>query len=188
MKCGRLRPLSKRRDQRNGGPSPRCRASAKWGREMSQKKVSPWLQGVVETLAGAEVLRRSNIPNRNRLAVILIDSAFETACRAFLRHKVKIKSQDNHRHRENLMSTVKTKLSHIEKYIWDDINYYYQDVRCDFYHQSASKTIADDALLDYIDTVRFVIDKAFDVDTSALVKIELVKVGYIDFMPPGPCT
>lgn len=142
---------------------------------MPEKKLSPWLHGVVDTLVGAEVLRTSTIPNRNRLAVILIDSAFETACRAFLQHKAKIKLQETHRHRDNLMSAVKAKLSHIDEQVWDDINYYYQDIRCDFYHQSASKTIVDVALLDYRDTVRFVIDEAFGVGISPLVETELEK-------------
>jgi hypothetical protein len=142
---------------------------------MPEKKLSPWLYGVVDTLVGAEVLRASTIPNRNRLAVILIDSAFETACRAFLQHKAKIKLQETHRHRDNLISAVKAKLPHIDEQVWDDINYYYQDIRCDFYHQSASKTIVDVALLDYRDTVRFVIDEAFGVDTSPLIETELAK-------------
>lgn len=99
---------------------------------MPEAKLSPWLHGVIDTLVGAEVLRTSTIPNRNRLAVILIDSAFETACRAFLQHKEKIKLQETHRHRENLISAVKAKLPHIVEQVWDDINYYYQDIRCDF--------------------------------------------------------
>lgn len=142
---------------------------------MPEAKLSPWLHGVIDTLVGAEVLRTSTIPNRNRLAVILIDSAFETACRAFLQHKEKIKLQETHRHRENLISAVKAKLPHIVEQVWDDINYYYQDIRCDFYHQSASKTIVDVALLDYRDTVRFVIDEAFGIGTSLLIETELAK-------------
>lgn len=142
---------------------------------MSERTVSPWLRGIVDTLVGAEVLRTSVIPNRNRLAVILIDSAFETACWAFLRHKAKIRPQENHKHRENLVSAVKAKLDHIDQQVWDSINFYYQDIRCDLYHQSAGKTVTDDALLDYRDTVQFVIDQAFGTDIATLVETELVK-------------
>lgn len=70
---------------------------------------------------------------------------------------------------------MKAKLPHIVEQVWDDINYYYQDIRCDFYHQSASKTIVEVALLDYRDTVRFVIDEAFGIDTSPLIETELAK-------------
>jgi hypothetical protein len=73
------------------------------------RTVSPWMRGVIDTLVGAELLRGSAIPHRNRLVVILIDSAFETACRAFLQHKEKIKMGDSHRHRDNLISTMRSK-------------------------------------------------------------------------------
>jgi hypothetical protein len=142
---------------------------------MNDRNISPWLRGIVDTLTGAEIMRKSAIPNRNRLAVILIDSAFETACWAFLRHKAKIQLQDSHRQRENLVKTVKAKLHHIDDEVWDNINFYYQDIRCDFYHQSAGKTIPDVTLLDYKDTVEFVIDEAFGIQISALVEAELAK-------------
>jgi hypothetical protein len=85
--------------------------------------------------------------------VILIDSAFETACRAFLQHKAKIKLGDSHKHRDNLISTMKSKLKEIDSEVWDNINFYYEEIRCDFYHQSAGKTITETAVLDYRDTV-----------------------------------
>jgi len=143
---------------------------------MTQGKVSPWLRGIIDTLVGAEIIRRSVIPHRNRLAVILIDSAFETGCRAYLRHKARIKLQDNHQHRDNLVSTVKAKLTHIDDEVWDNISFYYTEVRCDFYHQSAAKTIIDVDLLDYRDTVAFVLDEAFDINIARLVAAELAKV------------
>ena len=118
-------------------------------------KAGPWLEGVVDTLAGAAILRESGLPTKNRLAVILIDSAFETACRAYLRHVAKLKLDDSHKRRENLVATVRNKLSQIDKNVWDSINYYYEDVRNDFYHQSAGKTLTDVAVLDYLDTVQF---------------------------------
>ncbi|MCG3114104.1 MAG: hypothetical protein LLH30_00310 [Candidatus Manganitrophus sp. SA1] len=139
---------------------------------MSEEKIRPWLQGIVDTLVGANLIRQSKIPHRNRLAVILIDSAFETACRAFLQNKAKVALKENHRHRENLINTVKSKLSDVDDEVWDSINYYYTDIRCDFYHQSAGKTITDVALLDYQETVEFVINQAFGVKIGPLVSAE----------------
>lgn len=136
--------------------------------------MSPWMRGVIDTLVGAELLRGSAIPHRNRLAVILIDSAFETACRAFLQHKAKIKLSDSHKHRDNLLSTMKSKLKEIDSDVWDNINFYYEEIRCDFYHQSAGKTITDTAVLDYRDTVEFVIDSAFAIKVRPVVDQQLV--------------
>lgn len=138
------------------------------------------MRGVIDTLVGSELLRGSAIPHRNRLAVILIDSAFETACRAFLQHKAKIKPGDSHKHRDNLISTMKSKLKEIDSEVWDNINFYYEEIRCDFYHQSAGKTITETAVLDYRDTVEFVIDTAFGMKVRPLVEEELVAAQTID--------
>jgi hypothetical protein len=65
-------------------------------------------------MAGALMLHESGFPQRNRLAVFLLDSALETSMRAFLRYKSKIKLSDSHRHRENLVTTAKAKLPDID--------------------------------------------------------------------------
>ena len=133
----------------------------------------PWMAGIVDTFVGAELLRRSAIPHRNRLAVILIDSAFETACRAYLKHVTKIKLVENHRHRENLVKAVKGRLSDIDDDVWASIDYYYTEIRCDFYHESAGKTITDVALLDYRDAVEFVVDAALGTNMNNTVIAEV---------------
>jgi hypothetical protein len=143
---------------------------------MSEEKIAPWLRGIVDTLVGAAVLLKSAIPHRNRLAVILIDSALETACRAYLKHRLHIRLDDTHRHRENLMKITKAKLAGIDDPVWDTINYYYDEIRCDFYHQSAGKTLTDIDLVDYRETVEFVLDKAFGISTAQLVTAEALRV------------
>lgn len=143
------------------------------------------MRGVIDTLVGSELLRGSAIPHRNRLAVILIDSAFETACRAFLQHKAKVKLGDSHKHRENLISTMKAKLKEIDAEVWDSINFYYEEIRCDFYHQSAGKTVTDTAVLDYRDTVEFVIDTAFATKIRPVVEKQLIAAQTIEAADEG---
>jgi hypothetical protein len=143
---------------------------------MAETKLSPWIKGVADTLVGARFIGASIIPTRNRLAVILIDTAFETACRAYLKYKAKIKLDQNHSHRENLVKAVKAKLPDIDNSVWDGIDYYYTEIRCDFYHQSAGKTLTDIDLLDYQETVEFVIDRAFGIKIGDLVKAEVEAV------------
>lgn len=133
----------------------------------------PWMAGIVDTFIGAELLRRSGIPHKNRLAVILIDSAFETACRAYLKHVAKIKLVENHRHRENIVKAVKGKLVEIDEDVWTSIDYYYTEIRCDFYHESAGKTITDVAVLDYRDAVEFVVDTALGTTINSTVVAEI---------------
>lgn len=133
----------------------------------------PWVRGIVDTLVGAALIRESAVPTRNRLVVILIDTAFETACRAFLSHTLKIKLDQAHTHRDTLVKTVKSNLKTIDHEVWDSIDYYYTEIRCDFYHQSAGKTLTDTDLLDYQETVEFVIDTAFGISISNLVRSAL---------------
>lgn len=140
---------------------------------MSEKKIQPWVRGIIDTLVGAGVLLRCSIPHRNRLAVILIDSAFETASRAYLKHVLHIKLDDSHRHRDNLMKVIKAKLAEIDQDVWNSIDYYYNEIRCDFYHQSAGKTLTDEDLLDYKDTIEFVVNKAFDTRIQDHVTAEI---------------
>jgi hypothetical protein len=82
----------------------------------------------------------------------------------------KIKLDESHRYRENLVKTVRAKVSGIEDAVWDSINFYYSEIRNDFYHVSAGKTITDTAILDYLDTVEFVIDAAFGTKVGQLVR------------------
>lgn len=141
-----------------------------------EKRISPWIVGVVDTLVGARVILGTNIPHRNRLAVILMDTALETACRAFLKHRKRIALSDAHRHRDNLVKAVRGNLKEIDDVVWESINYYYEEIRNDLYHQSAGKTITDASLLDYQDTVEFVIGRALDMSVAPMVLAELEKL------------
>ncbi|HIJ66173.1 MAG TPA: hypothetical protein HPP77_09525 [Candidatus Hydrogenedentes bacterium] len=139
---------------------------------MAEQRTSPWLRGIVDTLVGASLIRESTIPTKNRLVVILVDTAFETACRAYLKHRKRIKMDKNHERRATLVKTVRSNLAAIDQEVWNTIDYYYSDIRCDFYHESAGKTLSDVDLLDYQETVEFVIDQAFGVQIGQMVRAE----------------
>lgn len=139
---------------------------------MAEGKTRPWLRGIVDTLVGATLIRESGIPTRNRLVVILVDTAFETACRAYLKHRKRIKMDKNHERRATLVKTVQANLAGIDQEVWGTIDYYYSDIRCDFYHESAGKTLSDVDLLDYQETVEFVIDQAFNIQIGQMVRAE----------------
>jgi hypothetical protein len=145
-----------------------------------EKRTSPWIAGVVDTLVGARIILGTKIPHRNRLAVILMDTAFETACRAYLKHRKKIRLTDAHRNRDILVKAVHGNLKEIDEAVWDSLNYYYEVIRNDLYHESAGKTITDASLLDYQDTVEFVIGRAFAVSVAPMVSAELEKLKIYD--------
>jgi hypothetical protein len=130
----------------------------------------PFLSGLIDTLVGSRILSFSSIPHRNRLAVLLLDSAFETACRAYLRYVAGIKLEESHKHRENLVKAARAKLSGIDDIVWETINFNYEEIRNDLYHQTSAKTITDESLLAYRESVEFVIDVAFGVDSSTMAE------------------
>ena len=135
-----------------------------------QQKLSPWIPGIVDTMVGAKLITQSAIPHRNRLAVILLDSALETACRTFLKYKARIRLTDAHKNRQNLIKTVRSKAKDVDDVVWDILDFNYAEIRCDFYHQSASKTITDDAFEDYQEAVEFVIDRLLGIRSAQMVK------------------
>ncbi len=134
------------------------------------KRISPWIPAIVETMVGARLRRESAIPHKNRLAGIVRDSALETACRAFLKYKAKIKLTEAHRNRETLVKTVKSIAKDIDAVVWETLDFNYNEVRCDLYHESAAKTITDDAFLDYQEAIDFVIDRLLDIRSDQMVK------------------
>jgi hypothetical protein len=146
----------------------------------SGSSVKLWMAGLRDTLVAAKMISMSQIPHRNRLAVILLDSAFETACRAYLRHISKIQLEETHKHRDILVKTIKSKLTEIDNEVWETIDFYYQEIRNDFYHQTSMKTITDDSLFEYSESVGFVIDIAFKVDSTQLVDSMLQSVSKTD--------
>lgn len=139
----------------------------------ADSKRKPWLQGVVDTLVGAKYLQQSAIPHRNRLVVILLDSGLETGCRAFLKQERNLKLEEAHRHRDKLMKVVKAKLPGIDDDVWGSLDFYYNEIRNDFYHDSASKTLTESAVLDYEETVYFVLDRAFSIRLADIVQAAL---------------
>jgi hypothetical protein len=137
-------------------PEAVAEASGKQG-----DRTSPWMSGIHDGLAGARLLLRSSIPHRIRLAVILLDSTLETAYRSFLVRERSVKLTEAHRDRATLTKVVRKHLSDIDDPVWRSLDYYHEEIRNDFYHESAGKTLTDESYLDYQDTVEFVIDRAF---------------------------
>ena len=146
----------------------------------------PWLEGIIDTLVGARFLLQSAIPHKNRLAVILFDSAFETGCRTYLRNIAKVKLDEAHKHRDNLMKLVKAQLSAIDADVWSSLDYYYNEIRNDFYHVSASKTLTESAVLDYEETVQFILDRAFSTKTKDLVETRMKSATHTEVPTPDP--
>jgi hypothetical protein len=151
------------------------------GAKMSEQgkktgKLAPWIHGILETMTGAELLHRTTISHRNRLSVILLDSALETASRAFLKYKVGIKLGEPHKHRANLISAVRSNVKDVDPEVWETLDFYYEEIRCDLYHESAGKTITEESFLEYQETVVFLIDRMLAISSEQLVKAQVAAI------------
>ena len=127
----------------------------------------PWVRGLADNLAAAKLLLDSTLESRNRLALILLDSALEIAFREYLENVKKITGldPDEMKHREKLNKVVR-KNSPITDADWGQIDFFYQ-LRCDCYHESASLTLNDTLIGEFYTLVSSIVDLLFDVTISA---------------------
>jgi hypothetical protein len=132
----------------------------------STNPLPPWVRGLADNLAAAKLLLDSTLESRNRLALILLDSALEIGFREYLENVKKITGNpEAMRHRETLIKMVR-KNSQITDADWGQIDFFYQ-LRCDCYHESASLTLNDTLIGEFYTLVSSIVDLLFDVTISA---------------------
>ena len=143
----------------------------------SNAPLPPWVRGLADNLAAAKLLLDSTLESRNRLALILLDSALEIAFREYLENVKKITGLDpeDMKHREKLIKVVR-KNSPITDADWTRLDFFYQ-LRCDCYHESASLTMNDSLIGEFYTLVSSVIDLLFDVTISAYVPTQAEIIG-----------
>jgi hypothetical protein len=142
----------------------------------------PWVRGLADNLAAAKLLLDSTLESRNRLALILLDSALEIGFREYLENVKKITGLDpeDMKHREKLNKVVRRN-SPITDEDWTRLDFFYQ-LRCDCYHESASLTMNDSLIGEFYTLVSSIIDLLFDVTISAYVPTQAEIIG----KPAGP--
>ena len=124
------------------------------------------MRGIADNLAAAKLLIDSTLEYRNRLALILLDSALEIAFREYLSHVKHIEiDPDAAKYRENLVKVVKRN-SKITENDWRRIDFFYE-LRCNCYHEGASLTISDTLIAEDYTLVSSTVDLLFDVTVSA---------------------
>src|ERR1051326_4039812 len=138
--------------------------------------IKPWLMGVASTLMAVLRLRDSNIPYNGRLALILIDTVFETACFVYLRNELGWKRQPlgalaDARSRTQLFNTVKSEKT-IDPDIWDVIDECHVE-RNERAHFDPNKDIAEAFVRNYFDTALRFVNILFDTSLDeAVLRLE----------------
>lgn len=135
-----------------------------------EKVVKPWISGIIDNLTTVKLVLETNIEHRNRIALIILDNALEIAFKDYLSKvkKLKIKKEDL-QHREQVIKIVKKQTKDVfDEDTWERVDFFYE-LRCDFYHEEASKTITDTKIKEFYDVVEFIVDTFFGIESRNLV-------------------
>jgi hypothetical protein len=119
---------------------------------------SPWARGLLENIIAVDTLLKAKLYNKNRFALILLDSCLEIAFKDYVVRVKKIKlGKHSERYREQLHKIVRKQKIVLDEH-WQKIEYYY-DLRCKLYHEDAAPTITDPDIIEFRDLVCDILTK-----------------------------
>lgn len=133
--------------------------------------IKPWVSGIIDNLITVKLILDTNIEHKNRISLIILDNALEIAFKDYLSKvkKIKVKKEDL-QHREQVHKIVKKQTKDIfDEDTWERVEFFY-GLRCDFYHEEASKTITDTKINEFYDVVEFIIDTLFSIESRNLLR------------------
>jgi hypothetical protein len=141
-------------------PGKKSQADVLLSQNKTQIKKFPWTRALVENVYVVDlILRRFKLENKNRFALILLDSCLEIAFRDYVLRVLGLKLNKEQktelRRREKLHSTVKDN-SHLPDDIWKSIDFFY-DLRNSLYHEAASPEVTDSDIENFRDVVSTVL-------------------------------
>jgi len=148
---------------------PLPEAKPRYGSVMKRmnKNVSaqrPWTTGLYESVVATDWILKQSLEQKNRIALIILDSTLEIAFKEFL-----VNDSGTHYSDKNLLGIFAQRhLVHqeVKKYVrisksaWKKINHYYR-IRCQLVHQRVTVAIPDPQIDDFRNTVETVLKKLF---------------------------
>jgi len=133
--------------------------------------VKPWVTGIIDGLSASNLIRSSNIENKNRLAFIVLDSTLEISFKNFIFNVKKLSgiTESTLRNREPLNKIVK-KHTDFDQDTWDEVEYFYK-IRTGLYHADSEKTVTNTVISDFQDTVEFFVNNLFSIKCLELLPL-----------------
>jgi len=123
-------------------------------------KERPWTRALVENVYVADLILGKKLENKNRFALILLDSCLEIAFRDYLLRVVKgvkfTRDQRKELSRREVLIEMMKKHSQLPADIWDSLNYFYE-LRCSLYHELASPEVTDSDIETFRDLVSVIL-------------------------------
>jgi hypothetical protein len=135
---------------------------SQWNKEISKDK--PWTTGLYESVIAVDWVQKQNLEQKNRIALILLDSTLEIAFKEYLVNESGVRYSDQRllamfQDRTQVHTEVK-KYVKISKKNWGKIEHYYS-IRCQLIHRRASVAISDSEVSDFRGIVEAVLRKLF---------------------------
>jgi hypothetical protein len=128
-------------------------------------KSKPWTKGLYETIIAVDWILKQRFDQRNRIALVLLDSTIEIAFKDFLSNECGTRYSEKRlseifNNRIDVHKEIK-KYKRISQNIWMKIEHYY-DQRCQLLHRRATVTIADKDIDDFRKITELVLRKLFN--------------------------
>jgi hypothetical protein len=151
-------------------PLPKSRP--RYGEVITKKnkklaKRKPWTKGLYEGIIAVDLITKQRLEQKNRIALIILDSTLEIAFKEYLVYEsgaiyndAKLISIFNNR--KQVHSEIK-KYVKISKDKWKKIKYYYL-LRCKLIHERVTVGINDDQIEDFREVVEGVLRKLYKLD------------------------
>lgn len=131
---------------------------------VSSKK--PWTRGLYEGVIAADLISKQRLEQKNRIALIVLDSTLEIAFKEYLVNESgnaysDARLENIFKQRSEVHKEIKTCTSiPIKSETWQKVEYYYK-LRCELVHKKASVGITDSQLLDFRGVVEGILKKLY---------------------------
>jgi hypothetical protein len=127
-------------------------------------RTKPWTVGLYESMIAVDLISKQDLEQKNRICLILLDSALEIAFKEFLVNESGEKYSDRRllalfENRETVQNEVR-KFKTMTEETWKKIGHYYR-LRSKLVHERVSVSISDNELKDYRDIVQSVMTELF---------------------------
>lgn len=124
----------------------------------------PWTRGLYEGVIAADLISKQRMEERNRIALVVLDSTLEIAFKEYLVNESGVAYGDIQL--LNLFKNRSAVHAEIKKYVsfnanrWKKIEHYYR-LRCKLVHERATVGISDQQIADFRDLVECVLRKLY---------------------------
>jgi hypothetical protein len=148
-------------------PLPKSRP--RYGDVIAQKnkaiaKSKPWTRGLYEGVIAADLISKQRLEQKDRIALIILDSTLEIAFKEFLVNESNVTYSDAallkiFGNRQSVHDEMKKYVS-LDAATWKKIEYYYR-LRCKFVHEKSTVGISDTQIHDFRQVVEGVLSKLY---------------------------